>query len=232
MNLDGRFYELKVSPAGDKLTLTPSTTALGKVTNPNGAFQAVVYGDQGFVKISGSKESPAVVPEGRWKLLSYSLTCKQPPKPREKDASAAAEKTAQPPTANSTWGAVANLLLGSADASGGRTGGAEAVVQAEATTAYKPITVRKDQTVEMPFGPPYKPVVTAFPGFNGPWEIVNGKPVQKKTASVLQMSLSLVGSGGEVCSDMRVDGNRPSKPEFTISDSKGKVVQRGSFEYG
>ena len=29
VDIDGRFYELKISPAGDKLTLTPSTVPLG-----------------------------------------------------------------------------------------------------------------------------------------------------------------------------------------------------------
>ena len=29
-----------------------------------------------------------------------------------------------------------------------------------------------------------------------------------------------------------VDGGRPAKPEFTITDPKGKVVQEGNFEYG
>ena len=40
------------------------------------------------------------------------------------------------------------------------------------------------------------------------------------------------GSTGEICSNMMVDGGRPTKPEFTITDSKGKEVQKGSFEYG
>ena len=44
--------------------------------------------------------------------------------------------------------------------------------------------------------------------------------------------MSLVGSAGEVCTNMMVDGGRPAKPEFTITDPKGKVVQQGSFEYG
>jgi hypothetical protein len=27
-------------------------------------------------------------------------------------------------------------------------------------------------------------------------------------------------------------GGRPAKPEFTITDPKGEVVQQGNFEYG
>jgi hypothetical protein len=31
---------------------------------------------------------------------------------------------------------------------------------------------------------------------------------------------------------MIVKGGRPSKPEFSITDPDGKVVQTGNFEYG
>ena len=50
--------------------------------------------------------------------------------------------------------------------------------------------------------------------------------------SSCRLDMSLVGSAGEVCTNMMVDGGRPSKPEFTITDPKGKVVQQGNFEYG
>ena len=80
----------------------------------------------------------------------------------------------------------------------------------------------------MPFGPPYKPVVTAFPGYSAA-QIVNGKPTG---VPALEMSLSIVGSTGEVCTNLLVNGGRPPKPEFTITDPKGKVVQQGTFEYG
>ena len=49
---------------------------------------------------------------------------------------------------------------------------------------------------------------------------------------LLSLGMSLVGSAGEVCSDMMVNGGRPTKPKFTITDAKKKVVQEGSFEYG
>ena len=42
----------------------------------------------------------------------------------------------------------------------------------------------------------------------------------------------VVGSGGESVSNLVVDGYRPTKPEFTITDPKGEVVEKGSFEYG
>ena len=69
IQIDGRWYDLKISPAGDKLTLTPSTVPLGSVTNRNEAFRALIYGDgKGFLKIRGNKGAPIPVPEGQWKL--------------------------------------------------------------------------------------------------------------------------------------------------------------------
>ena len=64
---------MKVSPAGDTLTLTPSSAATGNVTNPNGSFCALVYGDKGWLKISATKDAPAVLPEGQWKLYGYTV---------------------------------------------------------------------------------------------------------------------------------------------------------------
>ena len=76
--IDGRWYDLKISPAGDKLTLTPSTVPLGSVTNRNEAFRALIYGDgKGFLKIRGTKGAPIPVPEGQWKLLSYTITARR-----------------------------------------------------------------------------------------------------------------------------------------------------------
>ena len=86
ISIDGRWYDLKISPAGDKLTLTPSTVPLGSVTNRNEAFRALIYGEgKGFLKICGTKDKPVPVPEGQWKLLSYTIThADHPAKPAEK----------------------------------------------------------------------------------------------------------------------------------------------------
>ena len=81
----------------------------------------------------------------------------------------------------------------------------------------KALKVAKGQTVAMPFGPSYKPVVTAS---------------SRGTTETVYLGLSLVGSAGEQCTDMRVKGGRPPKPEFVISTPDGKEVQRGSFAYG
>jgi hypothetical protein len=90
-------------------------------------------------------------------------------------------------------------------------------VAANATADYKAVKVIKDQTVEMPFGPPYKPKVTSQ------------NYGDKKQ---LHLQMALIGSAGEICTNMMVNNGRPGKPEFTITDPGGKVVEQGSFEYG
>ena len=81
IDIDGSYYDMKVSTAGDKLTLTPSTVPLGKITNPNNRFNAVIYGDKGFLKIVGGKDNPISVPEGEWKLLTYTIDMTDMPEP-------------------------------------------------------------------------------------------------------------------------------------------------------
>ena len=130
INIDGRLYDMKVSPAGDTLTLTPSSAATGNVTNPNGSFCALVYGDKGWLKISATKDAPAVLPEGQWKLYGYTVE-------RTEQLTPAAPKTQQPPPTGPIW-----------------------TLTAQAMIDYKPVAVRKGETAVMPFGPPYTPTVS------------------------------------------------------------------------
>jgi hypothetical protein len=90
------------------------------------------------------------------------------------------------------------------------------MVSARANRDYPAVEVRAGETAELKFGPPYTPKVSG--------SIQQGDQVA--------LGLSLVGVGGEVCSNMMVDGGRPGRPEFKITDPDGKVVQSGSFEYG
>jgi hypothetical protein len=214
VNLDGVYYDLKITPAGDQLTLTPSTVALGNVTNPNDGYNAVIYGDKGFLKISGKKGTPTAIPEGQWKLLSYTINLtgvkeekKEEKKEEAKEGSLLEALAKKMEAALGGSRAVANTVR-------------YTIATAQATADYKPVKVVKGETVEFPFGPPYKPTVTSQYFEDGD---------QHKQ---LSLGMSLVGSTGEICSNMIVDGGRPTKPEFTITDPKGKVVQQGSFEYG
>jgi len=211
INIDDRYYDLKVSPAGDQVTLAPSDAALGNITNPNGKFRAVIYQDKCILKIAGDEGKPIAVPEGEWKLLSYTLdrTGVQEPAPPAKPK---AEQ--EPATLLGALAKTAEAILGSGVQPGERY--RRSFVAANASSAYKAVKVTKGETVELPFGPPFKPLVTAYSSGN----------------ANLEMELSLVGSTGEICSNMMVDNSRPGKPKFTITDLDGKVVQEGSFEYG
>ncbi|MGO8745178.1 MAG: hypothetical protein ACLQNE_04235 [Thermoguttaceae bacterium] len=211
--IDGRWYDLSISSNGEKLTLTASTVPLGSVTNGNEAFHALIYGDKGFLKIQGTKGTPIPVPEGEWKLFSYTITHANSPEPAKPAAKAAEKK-------NALLDLLAKQLTGTI------TGGepfvsGPSLVSATATDKCKAVTVRKDETVEFPFGPPYTPTVKAMN---------YGVPLGQREQVSLEMQL--VGVSGEGCTNMLVKGGRPGKPDFTITDPDGKVVQQGSFEYG
>ncbi len=211
MDIDGRYYELKISPAGDKISLESMEVQTGNITNPNDGFSAVIYGDQGILNISGGKDAPVPVPVGRWKLLSCKI---------DRTKIEAAEKPASKPekAKQSIVQALGKSILGMGGEMVSPRLSRETYVEAEATSAYKAVEVRRGETAVLPFGPPYKPQVTVS-GFNE----------KNRTA---RLSLTLVGSAGEICSDLEVKGSRPSKPKFTITDPQGKEVAKGAFEYG
>ncbi len=177
---------------------------------------------------------PIPVPEGKWKLLSYTITCTNPA-PAKPAVKAAERKTAAKKPAEKAADAKKGSLLGvlakqlvETIAGGSDTLVAEpssvsgpTIVSATATEKYKAATVRKGETIELPFGPPYTPTVTAMP-----YGTPKGEPAQ------LFLEMGLVGVGGERCTNLMVKGGRPGKPDFTITDPKGNVVQQGNFEYG
>lgn len=225
VNVDGRFYKLKITPAGDKLILEPATVSLGYVTNPNEGFSALLYSEHGVVKIAGAKSKPVPLPEGQWRLLSYTIDrtgAPEPPKPAEKPAAPPKKEAADAKTGQkSLLGAMVKALQGTAETAVGRSYPAtDAIrmtrVSAQATGDTKAVVVRKGETVALPFGPPYKPVVS----------------VDSMGGSQVRLNMTLVGLAGEACTDMMIDGRRPPNPEFTISDPKKEIVQRGKFEYG
>jgi hypothetical protein len=213
--IDDRYYELKIPPSGEKISLEAVKVETGKITNPNDGFKAVIYGEQGILSIEGGKDAPVDVPVGKWKLMSYKIDRTTIEEAEEKAKSADAKDG---PRKQSILQALSKSIAGVGGALTSPTPRRETCVQAEATAAYREVDVRKDETVEMPFGPPYKPQVS-----------VGYLDKEKKTA---RLSLSLVGSAGEVCSDLEVKGGRPAKPEFTITDPQGKEVVKGAFEYG
>ncbi len=201
--LDGKFYQMTVTPAGDKLTLEPADVEVGYVTNAVGDYRALVYGDAGLVKICSDETGKAPVPVGSWKLMNYTL-----------DRTGFEEKKAKEEGEEPSILGVLTEALGTG--AEGRPPRRTAVA-ASGTNRCKAVEVKKDETVKLPFGPPYRPEVD----------------VQYRSgADQVSLGMSLVGSAGEICTSMYVNGNRPGKPQFTITDPEGEKVAEGAFEYG
>jgi hypothetical protein len=201
LNVGDGFYGAAMAPVGDTLTLTACTAAVGRVKNPNDGFHALVYSNLGVVNLSGDHARSVPLPEGDWKLAQYTIAAGTAREP-------AVEPRAKKTKANA--GAVVRPVLSTGPRS-------MTFVTAAANGDYKPVTVRKGQSVELPFGPPYKPVVNAYPTPDG---------------KTVRLQLSLVGVAGEVCTNLLVNGSRGEPPQFTISTTDGDVVERGKFEYG
>jgi hypothetical protein len=221
IRIDGHFYEVKIAPAGDQITLTRSAAKVGEVTSHHEGFNALLYGgrDLGFVSVACDKGHAAALPVGEWRLVNYTIDragWKEPPPPASKE-----NKPVKPPKAPQR--SVLEVLF---DALTGRPSAPVAAppavrqgpsfVSAEATTECRPIKVVAGQPAVLPFGPPYKATVNA----------------SSQGDKLVRLQLSLVGAGGEACNDMMVLGGRPSQPEYTIKTVKGEVVDRGKFEYG
>jgi len=175
----GRIHDLKVSPGGDEVTMTPSEAPQGRVWNSHAPWRATVYGDLGFLEIGSASAEPVALPEGEWKLLTCTV---------DMPGGSGADSKSPP-----AW------------------------ITAGGTPEYEAVEVVRGQTTELPFGSPYRAVVTTSTGGD---------------EGVVDLSLHVVGAGGEVCSDIRVDGKRPDAPSFLIIDPSGEVVKRGEFEYG
>jgi hypothetical protein len=212
VNIDDRFYDVKVSPSGDTITLTPSSLPVASVAHPTQQYDALLFGDKGLVKLTGSKGQAVPIPVGDWKLLSYRIDLTEP-----EPAS-----TTRPTTAKAERSSAANRLLARLMGTGASSREAmrrrnPTFVCAAGNIDVPIIRVREGKTSLLKFGPPYKPYVTARSTGNG---------------QEVRLEMSLLGAGGEVCTNVNVYGERPAKPLFQILNAKGEVVARGQFEFG
>jgi hypothetical protein len=96
------------------------------------------------------------------------------------------------------------------------TGGSRTAVTATFDKRPVEVTVGKDATAEMPFGAPFRPVVTGA----------------RTEGNKVYLSLAIVGAAGERCTSLYVNGTRPPAPRFIVKDSKGTIVHQGNFEWG
>lgn len=206
--IDGRYWDLKVAPNGETITLAPSSRPTGTISNEAKQFHAVVYGDLGFLAVHGSKENPVVLPEGEWKLLEYTIDLTEPKK-------SPATQAAKRKPAKSLLGTLFQSITGSSGLTPDRPD--FTIVSANAPWDYKPVKVGKDKASPIPFGPPYKPSVSV--GYFQSEETVN-------------LQMQLIGSAGEECSNLMVKGDRPASPTFSIATVKDEIIERGKFEYG
>ena len=217
--IDGRFYSLKVSPAGDKLTIVPLSAPMGLVASPHEGFKASFYSEAGLATIHCDKSKQATLPEGKWRLLAYTIDqtgWKEPPaKPAAKKDDKKKESGSKTEHEGSLLGALFSAVAG-VGSQAVQVGPRLTTVSASATRQCPTITVRKGQTVQLPFGPPYKPIVSAYPA----------------GTDTAQLQLSLTGAAGENCTDIQVNGERPAAPKFTITKGQDEVVLQGVFKYG
>lgn len=95
-------------------------------------------------------------------------------------------------------------------------------VAASGTKQSPVFTVKKGETVELPFGPPFKPLVEVMPQ--------GGRNQDGK--KFVSLNLLLQGKGNEICRALSVNGQNPESPSFVIATKSNEIVERGSFEYG
>jgi hypothetical protein len=205
-SIDGALFDVKVTPGGDRLTIAPSSVPVGRVKLPCDGFRGTIYSESSVVKLDGSKSEPVALPVGAWKLMSYTIDL----------TDQWAEKEKQESKATSLLSALTDALTGVAGSVVSRTRTTR--IHASGTTGVKDLVVREGQTTALPFGPPFKPIVTA------------STPI--RSGQTVRLGLQLTGAGGESCSSIVVDGKKPDKPEFTITTAAGEEVATGSFEYG
>ena len=134
VELEGRFYDLKIRGAGDRLTLNPSRVPIGYVTNAAQEFCALVYGEGRCLKITASNGRPVPLPVGHWRLASCIVS-----------------HTIPPETSNQTDRAEQRIrMMHPPYGIAGRS-----QVYAQATVDSPEIEVFEGRTLDFPFGPPY-----------------------------------------------------------------------------
>jgi hypothetical protein len=217
VRLNGKLYDLKVSPTGDEATIEPSKAPIGFVKSTNENYHVVVVGDVGVFRLKGTKDQAIALPAGEWKVASYviDLTNIKPPEEKGKDGKKEKKKKADLFEAIGK-GLSAMLGIETSPQSKQRP---TTIVSAQASPGGgKPVKVVKDQTVVLPFGAPFSTAV----------ELVH----YDRRRDAAYLSLVIHGADGAVVNGMRVNGGRPGKPKLKITDPDGKTVVEGNFEYG
>ena len=201
----------------------------------------MLYGDQGCVPIDCGNSAQVPLPSGQWKLLSYTIDQTDSYRAvlaKEREARRKARKPGDELTTEELHEGLLESFVGVEEARRlyAEQGPRATTITADATGDCPTVKVARGQAVELPFGPPFKPVVTghrtaAEEFVMGPEGILQAKPALGKE-KVYRLSLQLVGAAGEVCTGLTIDGETPPAPKFSIKTRDGKVIQSGDFEYG
>jgi len=218
--IGNKFYEIKVSPTGDELSLSSSAAAVGQIVNPNTDCKVELMSDNGYLAMKLEKSKPVPIPAGKWKLLSYDISISNWKPQEEKEGGETSRMDEKQTSAKpSLFDVMSKAIKGTASQAAEFTPmyGPQnlSMISARGTNSCEPIDVQADQSTTLKFGPPYKTAVKA-----------NYNP------GTANLELLILGSQGEVVSNLYVNGRRPPKPELTITDAKGEIVQTGNFEYG
>jgi hypothetical protein len=219
--IEGKYYRVKVSPAGDELTWTPVPVPCGQVTSPHAPCRVDLISETGWLDLSLQKSKPTTLPAGQWRLRSYSIPIENWKKPEQPAKPPTAKQGGRDATGGSSWFArLTEAIFGQTSAKPAppeplRGPANLSTISANGSQHSKPVLVEAGKTTSLRFGPPYRPEVAV--------ERWNDTPT---------LALCLRGADGEVVNALTVNGRAPAKPTFTITDPKGTVVAEGDFEYG
>jgi hypothetical protein len=232
-----KYYETKITPTGDEITLDLFKGAVASAVNANCVrYEAVVFGDDGMLKIVGEKDKPVALPVGEWRLFSYRADNSPPPKSANEPTAKAESKDGAKDTptkpadktkkTNTALSKAVRAWLGVQDAEEEDEDNEPSsfplrprytLASGNATKGSPAFKVQEGRTTFMKFGPPYQPTV---------------KITYWRDPHTAQLGLVIVGTGGEVLDDLMVDGNRPRAPTFQIISPAGEIILRGKFEFG
>ena len=219
LSLEGAFYDVEVTPSGDRLTLRPTRLPLGAFTNPHDGFRVALSGEYGPLHLGGEANVAVPLPAGRWRLVSYTL---QPPEPEQPQ--------------RSVMGALGRAFSSALAPGMGAPHRASTRLQAYLPSDTPALEIAAGETTPVSFGPPLKPVVNAswrrnyqiVMGEDGPGRVEAEQPGPR----LLDLSLVFLGTAGERVQNITVRGSRPPAPQFEVIDPGGEVVVSGVFRYG
>jgi hypothetical protein len=211
--IDNTFCVVDVSPDGDRLTLSPPPEGVGHLIAPADGFTATLDGDLGPLEVSGDTAHPIEVPAGQWKLREYTIDLS------EHWAEANEGRTSDEPRIPNLSQIVVRVRKPrDPDDPRGSSGAYEETVgltEVEADAGGKPLEIVQGRTIEFPFGPPFRPVVT---------------PTDRSDRRTVELELSLIGTGGERCTSLTVDG-QPADAWLTVTTPDGRLVDHGKYAW-